>query len=750
MSEPAATRPRKPRTKAKKARRRARPRVHKAGTGSGHLSQSKPLSPVRPRHSQGLSSPISDLALAFGSTIHSHLMQERKAQRKEITSYFRLLPGRVKSKPGEPARVIIGVPGLRRGIPYLEEGDFVCLRQSHHPLDLVYEASVTAVLLAEEEFALCVVDLPADTTHASEIRQTNGTTSYTCRFNVRFPLAMQGPDAMLDVIGRIQDRVLEAKNATSQRSSQCPNWWQSILFPTTADLDDQANQHGTKFDSKFFSGVLSDEEKRAVKDICSHHHRVVPYLISGPPGTGRSTTIVEAALQLIFKVDGMSHILICAASDKAADDLTERLWEWLHPDQMLRLSNRLRPSNGIAPALLPYCKFGCQFVLLKTYKVMVTTYHDAALLMYSSMTNSDLPAVKEGQRTDAIPLAQVPIPPRGHHQRRKRPLKRIRLHWNTLLMDDAEQVIEPATYLPLYVVAPPAQPPSLVYHPLVVIAGDEHLLTPRTTLSPSPLQISLFARLFALPAFADHPRARKFTHRNPVDPAALALRPPLTPFSNLTEHNPRAHPAIVAIRSQLFYSDTLKATPWPTLPDECKLLIWSWWRDPWANNGTSSSRDGEGARLRRKTRWPVLFYDNLSQDTLDRDGRNRFNEHEAQLACDYASDLVQSHLVPAERIAILSPFKRQVQKIFEMTAAADRYGDLLQGVRVGTTETFHRNEGLVVILCVTRSSSEGRGGRSGAWLGHCAAAKRAERCAYYGPIRVDYNWEQGGACAQGS
>ena len=59
---------------------------------------------------------------------------------------------------------------------------------------------------------------------------------------------------------------------------------------------------------------------------------LIPYLISGPPGTGKTKTIIETAMQLIKNVSDVHHILICAPSEPAADTLAHRLMQYMSKD----------------------------------------------------------------------------------------------------------------------------------------------------------------------------------------------------------------------------------------------------------------------------------------------------------------------------------------------------------------------------------------------------------------------------------
>lgn len=80
----------------------------------------------------------------------------------------------------------------------------------------------------------------------------------------------------------------------------------------------------------------------------------LPLLLWGPPGTGKTTTLVHT-IQSILKRDSQARVLATAPSNRAADILCERLAA-LGVRRMLRLVAVMRDPRDISPAVRSYTK----------------------------------------------------------------------------------------------------------------------------------------------------------------------------------------------------------------------------------------------------------------------------------------------------------------------------------------------------------------------------------------------------------
>lgn len=67
-----------------------------------------------------------------------------------------------------------------------------------------------------------------------------------------------------------------------------------------------------------------------------------PYIVFGPPGTGKTVTIAEAILQ-IKKRDETAKILVCASANDTCDVIATNLMKHCEEDELIRMNSQFRP-----------------------------------------------------------------------------------------------------------------------------------------------------------------------------------------------------------------------------------------------------------------------------------------------------------------------------------------------------------------------------------------------------------------------
>ncbi|KAI0674635.1 P-loop containing nucleoside triphosphate hydrolase protein [Trametes maxima] len=121
---------------------------------------------------------------------------------------------------------------------------------------------------------------------------------------------------------------------------------------------------------------------QAVKSILHMKSGAAPFIIFGPPGTGKTVTVVEAIRQ-VLRIQPHARILACAPSNSAADLLAQRL-TMLTPAELLRCNAFFRAKETLPEELLEYSilrenHFSLPSLdTLKTYKVIVSTCGNAS------------------------------------------------------------------------------------------------------------------------------------------------------------------------------------------------------------------------------------------------------------------------------------------------------------------------------------------------------------------------------------
>lgn len=566
--------------------------------------------------------------------------------------------------PGTYITAHLSVPGIRENSPFVKLGDVVTIR----PLFLghlgqpvkfqqlpgqaafyfpvpgwngtEFQATVSGVNRTFE-----VLSLKIDSPAAFEPYSRGP-------INVSFPIRANWATSQYIAVQNVQ-RLINANGLKE-------NWTRQMLFPEPKDGCVQRTLNPAKFKINQLNGLLNFEQAKAVNAVFENNYGNIPFLISGPPGTGKTMTTVEAALQLVLNKKAQ-HIVVCAPSDPAADTLAQRLKQYLkQPMALFRMNGPSRTFAEVPESLMAfsYIENNCfslpPFKALMNFRVVVTTCRDADMLIRARLTNRDLHELEHNFQSILHPEDQPDFRP---------------LHWDAVFLDEAAQATEPEALIPLTVVAPPPNYPG-PHLPQVVMAGDHKQLGPRTASTVGIIKSSLFERLLERQTYSQHPLARSRKPRSGLTKAMLPVYRP--PFADLIR-NYRSHPAILAIPNSLFYHDTL-------LPESRTTHL-----------------------LRNFTGWknatfPIQFICNRGPDEQEQENGGWYNVSEQYKALAEASSFLRSGLIDQRDICVMAPFAAQVRllrNLFRSHGMAD--------VNIGPMEAFQGLESRLVVLCTTRS-----------------------------------------------
>ena len=162
-----------------------------------------------------------------------------------------------------------------------------------------------------------------------------------------------------------------------------PDLTKNVLFPSEDPSHEALMTTKNVTTSPFNRNVRDNPEQwRAVSRIVDRSHMPYPFVVFGPPGTGKTTTLVEAILQFV-KSEPMLKVLVCAPTNTAVDVLCKRLTQ-MNTTEMLRLMAYSRNPREVDSEVLPYTiqEYG-QFVMppiakIEEKRVVVATLSTAS------------------------------------------------------------------------------------------------------------------------------------------------------------------------------------------------------------------------------------------------------------------------------------------------------------------------------------------------------------------------------------
>lgn len=396
-----------------------------------------------------------------------------------------------------------------------------------------------------------------------------------------------------------------------------------------------------------FAPGLNETQQAAVQFALSAQDIAI---IHGPPGTGKTTTVVELARQAALRGQ---KVLACAPSNTAVDNLLERLaffdlrvvrighparvQEYLQshtldalverdPDMdlvrdMLREAEQLarqagrftraRPAPGARQALRQETKM-LRDDARRLERQIIAGYLDKADIVCATTT---LDPEVLGDR-----------------------------HFDLTIIDEACQSTEPGCW------------PVVVRSDRLVLAGD-HCQLPPTVLSVEAAEegfaISLMERL-----------VKHYGDR----------------VTRQLEVQYRMHSHIMQFSSHTFYKDTLVADPSVAAHLLCDLPHVE------ANELTDS---------------PLMFVDTAGaswDEELEPDGESRLNTQEGRLVLQLAERLCAAGLEPAS-IAIIAPYAAQVRWLREHCSQ--------RAIEIDTVDGFQGREKEAMLISLVRSNSTG-------------------------------------------
>ncbi|GAB2221566.1 hypothetical protein Droror1_Dr00012750 [Drosera rotundifolia] len=404
----------------------------------------------------------------------------------------------------------------------------------------------------------------------------------------------------------------------------------------------------SKKDATFspFNSNLDRSQKDAISKALSSKN---VFLLHGPPGTGKTTTVVEIILQ---EVKRGSKILACAASNIAVDNIVERLVP--HRVKLVRLGHpaRLLPQV-VDSALDAQVLRGDNSSLANDIRKEMKTLNGKLLKAKDRNSKRDirkeLRALSKEERkrqqlavADVIKNADVVLTTLTGALTRK--LDNISC--DLVIIDEAAQALEIACWI------------ALLKGSRCILAGD-HLQLPPTIQSVEAekkgLGRTLFERLADL--YGDE-------------------------ITSMLTVQYRMHELIMDWSSKELYHSKIKAH---------------------SSVATHTLYDLEDVKKTTATEPTLLLIDIAGCDMEEKkdEEESTLNEGEAAVAVAHARRLVESG-VRASDIGIITPYAAQVVLLKMLRGKEDK----LKDVEISTVDGFQGREKEAIIISMVRSNSK--------------------------------------------
>ncbi|KAM8719655.1 hypothetical protein ACLKA7_005822 [Drosophila subpalustris] len=404
----------------------------------------------------------------------------------------------------------------------------------------------------------------------------------------------------------------------------------------------------------WFNASLNSIQKLAVFHILRGDVDNLPYVIFGPPGTGKTVTLVEAALQLIRHLP-RARLLIGTPSNSAADLLTKRIIDSnvLEKHEFIRLVSMNHVEKDMIPEeLRSYCATGDIGIVDATQDSMSVTESGLRLRCPSKFIVQHRVIISTC--TTLGNLHQMDTPPG---------------HFSHALIDESGQCSEPESVVPISLLCPNGHQ--------VVLAGDPHQL-PALILARKAVELGLNMSL--LERLLERSPYRKDSLRFPDN----AGYNPLVLTKLL--HNYRALPSIMGVYSKLFYDDELVPMVCPRDSREALLLA-----DLQAIFGADP--------VVTVPRTHGTFFHGIMGDNLQEpDSPSWYNPIEARQVFLTAIHLYRRNVRP-DQVGILTPYAKQVKTLRSLFTAVD-----VATPKIGTVEEFQGQERDIMLISTVRSS----------------------------------------------
>ena len=423
-------------------------------------------------------------------------------------------------------------------------------------------------------------------------------------------------------------------------------------------------------DVTFFNKGLNQSQMDAIKFSLSNNISI----IHGPPGTGKTYTLIELILQLVKNKD--QRVLVCGPSNISVDTILERLSKHLPGNLLLRIGHpaRLLECN-LSHSLDILCKSGENGQILKDiYKDIDKTIKDIKKIKSFKERREAWQEVKQLRKElrvrerkiikDLVMEARVVIA--TLHGSSSKDLCSVynteQKLFDTIIIDEVSQSLEPQCWIPLI-------SHYKSNYTKLVLAGDNKQLPPTVkTEDDNEIKLKLETTIFD--------RLEKIYKDQ---------------FKNLLNVQYRMNSQIMEFASDEMYQGKLIADE--SVSNKTLLYL----PNVEENDDTIS---------------PVIWYDtqgddfveskeiistNSSSNSISNIIGSKYNENEALLVKLHVKHLVDSN-VSEDDIGVISPYSAQVSLLKKIIHPN------YPNIEISTVDGFQGREKEVIILTLVRNN----------------------------------------------
>lgn len=422
----------------------------------------------------------------------------------------------------------------------------------------------------------------------------------------------------------------------------------NVLFPT---FSYDMCIHPLDRNLNFYDRSLAEnpEQARAVSCIVAGISRPAPYLIFGPPGTGKTVTIVEAIKQVLHCIP-TARILACAPSNSATDLLCQKISRSVEKRHIYRINAVSRSWDTVPQDVKDFSNWNEEnrcFEFPSKEKLMQYRVITSTLITAGRLASANFP--------------------HGH--------------FSHVFIDEAGHAVEPESIIAIAGLLDPMDVENNKDGGQLVLVGDPKQLGPvlRSPIAINHgLDLSLLERLM---------NGTNSLYRKNPDDGTYDQK-----FVTKLLRNYRSHPQILKIPNELFYDMELENhqdpfisnsyCQWEHLPKKDFPLIF---------HGVLGVDD-------REEKSPSFFNIDEIDEVL------RYLKH---LLLNPGKKGIGK--ISPKEIGVITPYRKQVEKIRRAINVLDKElkgMNNIKELKVGSVEEFQGQERRVIIISTVRSCSD--------------------------------------------